>query len=79
MGCTLRNLSFGGMCFRTNRPVKEGEVHQFLLDLQPLGLDQAFVKARIRWVRRIESGEYETGAMFLRSSKGWLGSGDSEE
>jgi len=71
--CVLLNLSFGGMCFRTPQSLQELEECQFFIDLKLPGRRLALVKARICWVRLLETQERMLGAEFLESTLGWLG------
>ncbi len=76
--CTLLNLCFGGMRFRSRQLLREGEVCQFSLDLQTPTRDSVAVKARIRWVHSSDAPGYDLGAVFVSSSKGWLGPEDHD-
>jgi len=72
--CTLLNLCYGGMRFRACGPLRPGEECQFLIDLKTPVRGSVFVKARIRWARPFDRHpEQELGAVFVESSKGWLG------
>jgi len=61
------------MRFCGGHEFREGEVHSFLIDMPKPLQGVASVKAQIRWVRPREAHSSELGAMFLESSKGWLG------
>ena len=69
----LLNLSCGGMCFCLSRPLENGTIHEFRIDLRRLLGEVAFVKAQIRWVQRGDPSKWMMGAAFLQSNKGWLG------
>ncbi len=70
--CSLRNISYGGMCIEGDLPCKPGEAADFLLDLETPLQDLVLVKARIEWERAEGHGRRLFGARFLESSKGWL-------
>jgi len=74
--CILLNLSYSGMGFRALRPVQEGEERRFLIDLQAPVQGLVRVKALVRWVRRAPAGFWDAGAIFVESTKGWLGPGE---
>jgi hypothetical protein len=76
--CVLRNLSYGGMCFRTFHSMRTGEDYRLSLTLRNPPLGSVSVTARIRWLRRFESDEWECGAEFVESSKSWLGPEDTQ-
>jgi c-di-GMP-binding flagellar brake protein YcgR len=69
----LLNISTGGMCFRTRRPIQEGQ--QVWLELRlpsPMGL--ALVRCVVRWVQAdVLPGAHRVGVEFLESTKGWVG------
>jgi len=71
--CTLLNLSYGGMCFRAGRLLQEGEQCGGLVYLPPPLHGWVLVKASIRWIRPLEADCWNLGAVFLESSRGWLG------
>ena len=68
----LLNLSYGGMCFRSNERLDPGAEPYCLLNLQGFIDDVVFVKARVEWQTIMNTGEFLCGASFLESSKGWL-------
>lgn len=71
-GCSLRNISFGGMCFHASEPLHAGDVLDFLLDLETPLQDLVLVRARIEWEGEAGANGRVFGARFLDSSKGWL-------
>ena len=73
--CALMDLSYGGMRFRTHRPLRVGEAYEFLIGLEE-PLMSAVVNARIRWVEPRAPLDWHLGAEFLESSTGWLGPED---
>jgi len=77
--CTLLNLCYGGMCFRTRRPMQRDEEYQFLIDLPTPVRGSVFVKARICWARSAEYNYSDIGAIFVESSRGWLGPEETEQ
>jgi hypothetical protein len=67
--CILVDLSHDGLHFRGFRPVEDGEMVEFLVNLgTPLG----YVAGRVCWVRALGSNEYDCGVRFLERSKGLL-------
>lgn len=70
--CTLRNISYGGMCFHGALPFHAGDVVDFLIDLKAPLEDLVLVKARIEWEGAAGADGRLFGARFLDSSKGWL-------
>lgn len=70
--CTLRNISYGGMCFHGSLPLHRGDVVDFLIDLKAPLEDLVLVRARIEWEGAAGTNGRLFGARFLDSSKGWL-------
>ena len=70
--CSLRNISYGGMCFHGSLPLHAGDVADFLIDLKTPLKDLVLVKARIEWEGPAGGKARLFGARFLDSSKGWL-------
>jgi len=70
--CILFDLSYDGLQFRGFRPVEEGEVLEFLVNLGAPFHRAGSVPARVRWVRALGSNEYDCGVKFLEGSKGLL-------
>ena len=70
--CTLMDLSYAGLCFRSGRALGVGEVVEFLIDLHSPVRRSGLVLARIRWTRRLGVDEFEAGAEFSEESKGLL-------
>lgn len=70
--CTLIDLSYAGLCFRSGRSLGVGEVVEFLIDLHSPVKRSGLVLARIRWTRRLGVDEHEAGAEFSEESKGLL-------
>ena len=70
--CILGNLSYAGLRFQGLRPIGEGEVLEFVVGLGG-GLHRSgFVRARVRWVRAMDSHKCDCGVEFLEESKGLL-------
>jgi hypothetical protein len=75
--CILADLSYAGLRFQGLRPIGEGEVLEFLVSLGD-GLHRSgFVRARVRWVRALDSHQCDCGVEFLEESKGLLGPDES--
>ena len=75
--CILANLSYAGLRFQGLRPIGEGEVLEFVVGLGA-GLHRSgFVRARVRWVRALDSHNCDCGVEFLEESKGLLGPDES--
>jgi hypothetical protein len=70
--CSLRNISYGGMCFQGSLPLHPGDVADFLIDLKTPLEDLVLVRARIEWESGAGTKGRLFGARFLDSSKGWL-------
>ena len=70
--CSLRNISYGGMCFHGSASLRAGDVVDFLIDLQKPLQDLVLVKARVEWEGEADATGRVFGARFLDSSKGWL-------
>jgi PilZ domain-containing protein len=70
--CILVDLSYAGLRCRAFRPVEEGELIEFLVNLGPPSHRSGSVQARVRWVRVLSSHEYDCGVLFLEGSKGLL-------
>lgn len=70
--CTLMDLSYAGLCFRSGRSLGVGEVVEFLIDLHSPVKRSGLVLARIRWTRRLGVDDYEAGAEYSEESKGLL-------
>jgi hypothetical protein len=75
--CTLLDLGYGGMRFRSHDRLREGETYRFLIEISGLQ-GEVIVKANIRWALRLESHHCDLGAMFVESSKGWLGPDEND-
>ncbi len=71
--CSLLNLSYSGMGFQADRPLNPGQMYGFAIELQTPLKGSSSVVARVSWVRPAESRRYNLGAVFLTSSKAWLG------
>ena len=70
--CILDNLSYAGLGFQGLRPIGEGEVLEFVVGLGG-GLHRSgFVRARVRWVRALDSQKCNCGVEFLEESKGLM-------
>jgi hypothetical protein len=74
--CPLVNLSYGGICFRTRSALKQHGTQRLLIDVKAPFQDTARARIRIRWIRPVDSQEITVGAVFVESSKGWLGPED---
>src|SRR2546426_9414536 len=70
--CILVDLSHGGLRFHAFRPVEEGEMLEFLVNLGSPFQGTGSVPACVRWVRALGSNEYDCGVEFLEESKGSL-------
>jgi hypothetical protein len=70
--CSLRNISYGGMCFQGSLQLHPGDVVDFLIDLKMPLEDLVLVRARIEWESAGGAKGRLFGARFLDSSKGWL-------
>ena len=57
----LKNISLGGLCFQTKRPIKEDSV---LLIQIPLAVPPFQERGIVRWCRAVDTG-YEVGVRFL--------------
>lgn len=77
--CTLLNLGYGGMSFRLPRAPSKHQNYWFLIDLAEPFDQLVLVRARVCWVRPAGSVASEAGAVFVESSKGWLGPEDDTE
>lgn len=75
--CRLLDLGYGGMRFRGGHQFREGEVYDFLIDMPRPLQGVVSVKAQIRWVRRVDVHTSDLGAVFLESSRSWLGPEES--
>jgi hypothetical protein len=71
--CKLVNLSFSGMCFHSQQELQQGEERRFVIDLRSGVPGAIVVKAQIRWAQASELPAGTFGAVFLESSRGWLG------
>jgi hypothetical protein len=77
--CTLLDLGYGGVSFRVPWAPDEHAEYRFLIDLAEPFSDLVLVRARVCWVRRAGAVSSEAGAVFVESSKGWLGPEDDPE
>jgi hypothetical protein len=72
--CPLVNLSYGGVAFRSPRPLRKGDVCWVLVELTSPFRDAALATIRLCWVcPEPSSSEIVAGARFLRTNKGWIG------
>jgi hypothetical protein len=64
------------MCFHSSEPpkVKQKQRYQFRIFLADLQQESFVVEAMIRWVQDAGSCGVIAGAIFCKSSKGWLSS-----
>jgi len=69
----VMDLSYGGMRFRSRDPFGDAEEHRFLIEIEAPVRDSAVVRAQIRWGRALGPRSHDCGAVFLESTKGWLG------
>ena len=76
--CELVDLSYAGMCLRSYGPLQPGREYSFLIRLQKPMRDSVLVKARVLWVRSLPGRDMRVGLRFVESSKGWLGSEESD-
>lgn len=77
--CTLINVSYGGMCFGTASALEDNTDYRFLLELAAPFDELVLVGARVLWRRPTGRPDQLAGAVFVESSKGWLGPGDDSE
>jgi hypothetical protein len=70
--CTLLNISYGGMCFRTHATLWKSGSYQFLLEIVAPFKDIVHVRARICWISAASGVDVIVGVAFVASSKGWL-------
>ncbi|MGE5644790.1 MAG: PilZ domain-containing protein [Acidobacteriota bacterium] len=76
--CRPANVSYGGMCLKSNQAFEPGREYRFLIRLQEPFRDFVLVKARVVWTRTWpDQSGYRFGLKFLESSKGWLGPEDN--
>src|SRR6266404_5837390 len=59
--CTLIDLSYAGLRFRTHRRLGVGESVEFLLDMESPVRRSGFATARVRWIRALGFEEYDAG------------------
>ena len=71
--CILVDISYAGMRFHGLRPIGEGEVLDFLVDIRSPLARSGFLRARVLWVRALGLHDCECGVEFLESSKGFWG------
>ena len=57
----LKNISLGGLCFKTKRPIREDSV---LVIQIPLAIPPFRERAMVMWCQGVDSG-YEVGVRFL--------------
>src|SRR5262245_50761006 len=77
--CSLLDLSYGGMRFQADRPLTLGQMYGFVIELETPLKNSSSVEARICWVQPAGSRRHHLGALFLKSSKAWLGPAEVEE
>ena len=70
---SLLDLSYLGMSFSLDRPLRDETLYEFRIDLTRVLGDVAVVKARVRWVQQRGPKKWVMGAEFQESSKAWLG------
>jgi PilZ domain-containing protein len=70
--CILVDLSYAGLRFRGLRPVAEGELLEFLVQVSSSLNRCGLVRGHVRWVRSLGLRECECGVEFLEDSKGLL-------
>ena len=68
----VRNVSFGGLCVELSRPLLEGGIYQFWLDLGTPLRDIVFATAQVRWVTKVR-GSFRCGVQVLETNRPWLG------
>ena len=68
--CTLTDLSYAGLRFRSHWPITIGEGVEFLVNLESPVHRSGFAKARVRWIRPLGYREFDAGAEFFAESKG---------
>ena len=66
------DLSFGGICFESDRPLKRDLILELWLSLLGPIKDTAFVTVVVRWCEPDDQG-WLCGAEFVKSNKPWLG------
>jgi|SRR5690349_10878035 PilZ domain-containing protein len=68
----LVNLSYAGLRFHGLRPIGQGEALEFLVDLGARSTPFGYVRARVCWVRPLDSHWCDCGVEFFEESKGLL-------
>ena len=69
----LLDLSWGGMCLHSPKPLEIDGTYCVSIDLPDLPIATATVEARIRHVQNSSPGRFRIGAEFLSSNQPWLG------
>lgn len=77
--CRLLNISYGGICFVTNSPVRTHGAYDLLINMPAQFGQVAIARARLIWLRPMEGEDKVAGAEFVRSSTGWLGPEDERQ
>lgn len=67
-----RNLSAGGICLKSSRPLEAGE-QLWLRVILPEPMGAAAVRCVVRWVREAPGGGSLAGVEILESTKAWIG------
>lgn len=68
----VRNVAFGGLCVELSRPLLEGGVYQFWLELGTPLRDIVFATAQVRWVTQVDQS-FRCGVQVLETNRPWLG------
>lgn len=77
--CRLINISYSGICFLTDAPVRMRGAYDLLINMPaPFG-QVAIARARLIWLRPAEGEDKAAGAEFVRSTTGWLGPEDERQ
>ena len=68
--CQLRNLSFSGMCFASQRDLDLQQVYSFRIRVRDLQEEPFAAKAEIRWKQSVLSKVFCMAPRFGRAAKG---------
>ncbi len=68
----VRNVAYGGLCIELARPLLEGGIYQFWLELGTPLRDIVFATAQVRWVTQVGDA-FRCGVQVLETNRPWLG------